>query len=272
MSSRHAFVEQLMGMPVSIHLRGDADAADRAAATAEVYRELREVDRVFSTYQPDSDISRLRRGEVTVAQCAPVVADVLALCAEAKAATDGYFDADLPDGDGVRRLDPSGLVKGWAVERAARHLAALGGDDWYLNAGGDIALGLSMKGAQGSKGSPGSEGWPGGVPWRIGIEDPHRPDQLLGVAALSGGAIATSGTARRGAHILDPRSGRPAVSLASVTVVGPSLLRADVLATATMARGGVDVDRWPEGYDAIVVAADGQRQLWPGPAQWFTPQ
>jgi thiamine biosynthesis lipoprotein len=250
-ATRRSWVEQVMGMPISVHLRGNASSSARQATVDAVYADLREVDRIFSTYRSDSDISRLGREEVTVADCDPTVAEVLALCEQARNATGGYFDAWLPGPDGVVRLDPSGLVKGWAVQRAAGRLASLGEDDFYLNAGGDIALGCAT--AQSSA-------------WRIGIEDPDRPGSLFGVLALASGGVATSGTAHRGAHIIDPTSGQPATALRSVTVTGPSLLWADIYATAAFARGADALDwlAWPDGYQAFAVAADGRRSATAG--------
>jgi thiamine biosynthesis lipoprotein len=245
--TRVARVQQVMGMPVSIHLRGSAGPTARDAAVDAVYAELREVDRLFSTYVPDSEISRLGRGEVTVDDCDPLVSEVLALADEARERTGGYFDVHLPDHSGTRRLDPSGLVKGWAAERAARHLAALVDEDYYLNAGGDIALR-----------SGGDE--PG---WRIGIENPDSRGTVLGVLRAASGGVATSGTAHRGPHLVDPRTGRAATVLRSVTVVGPSLLWADVYATAAFARGPGAVD-WLaslDGYAGLVVTRTGAVHL-----------
>jgi thiamine biosynthesis lipoprotein len=244
-------VDQIMGMPISIHLRGTAAPSLRQAAVDAVYAELREVDRVFSTYRSDSDISRLRREEITVADCDASVAEVLARCEEARLVTGGSFDAWLPGPDGVVRVDPSGLVKGWAVERAAGHLSALAGDDFYLNAGGDIALGCA------NNQSP---------PWRIGVEDPRRQDSLLGVLTMASGAVATSGTLHRGEHLIDPATGRAATAMRSVTVVGPSLLWADVYATAAFVRGADALDQltWPSGYEALLVTADGRQSASPG--------
>jgi FAD:protein FMN transferase len=234
-AGRQSFVEQIMGLPVSIHLRGYASAVARQATVDRVFAELRHMELIFSTYRADSEISRLRRGELSVAACDAVVHEVLDLCADASRRTDGYFDALL--GGGLDRLDPSGLVKGWAVERAAQHLASLG-DDYYINAGGDIALGLAG---------------PDSAPWRIGIEDPTRPDGLIGVVSLRYGAVATSGLARRGTHIVNPLTGTPATAFASVTVTGPSLLWADVYATAATAAGRLDAFAWPAGYEAMAI-------------------
>jgi FAD:protein FMN transferase len=246
---RRSWVEQVMGLPISLHVRGDgvrsADVCDRVDA---VFAELKAVDATFSTYRPDSEISRLNRGELDPDACSDVVLEVARLCELARAATDGAFDArDLPLPDGEHGFDPSGLVKGWAVERAARHLDDLAEHDYVLNAGGDIVLRAAAAAA----------------PWRVGVEDPLRADRILAVLDLREGAVATSGTAHRGEHIVEPRTGLPAASLASATVVGPSLLWADVHATAAMARGAaalalLDVE---PNYEALLVDAGGQVHL-----------
>jgi len=257
-TTRRAWVEQIMGMPISIHLRGSAPESRREAAVAGVFAELREVDAIFSTYREESDVRRLDRGEVTVEECDPQVREVLDLCARALDATGGYFDVRLPAADGSPHLDPSGLVKGWAAERAARRLSGLAGDDHYLNAGGDIALRCASTAAP---------------PWRIGLEDPHRPGALLGVLPLASGGIATSGTAHRGAHIVDPTTGRTAVGLRAVTVTGPSLLWADVYATAAFARGrdGLEWLAGLDGYQALAVLDDGTVRMTDGMREAFQP-
>jgi thiamine biosynthesis lipoprotein len=262
LAERRAWVEQVMGMPVSIHLRGSADPDRRQAAVDAVYAELRTVDRIFSTYRPDSDVSRLRLGEVTVEQCDPLVAEVLALCERATRETAGYFDAWRPGPDTVIRFDPTGLVKGWAVERASEYLADLGTDDFYLNAGGDIALGRATESADRGPAAQTARGW------RIGVEDPRQPGALVAVLGLDHGGVATSGTAHRGRHIVDPHSGQPVAALGSVTVTGPSLLWADVLATAAFARGADAIDRcdWPAGYEALAIGPDGEVTATPGMA------
>ncbi|HEY4410040.1 MAG TPA: FAD:protein FMN transferase [Acidimicrobiia bacterium] len=245
---RRAWVEQIMGMPISIHLRG-AGLADGAveAAVASVFEDLREVDSVFSTYRPDSDISRLNRGELTVAGCHPSVTEVVDLCDEAGRRTGGTFDPHLPGPDGRTWFDPSGLVKGWATERAAAHLEDVSrrvGVDFCLNAGGDVAVGVA------TTASP---------PWRVGIEDPDRHHGLLGVVPLRSGGVATSGSAHRGGHIIDPRTGRPADTLRAATVTGPSLMWADVYATATIVAGPAALEWIADlpGYEALVVTAAG---------------
>ena len=236
---RRRWVEHVMGMPASLLLRGPGlDDGVEPAVTA-AYDELRLADTLFSTYQDGSEVSRLRRGELAPADADPLVREVLDLCAEAKARTDGWFDVDLPGG-----LDPSGLVKGWAIDRAAAVLAdRLPELDVCLNVGGDVAV-RSVS----------------GEPFTVGIEDPHERTRLLtGVPVVAGG-LATSGTAARGLHIVDPHTGLPVEALASLSVVGPSLMWADVYATAGFARG-LAGPAWIGGlpsYECLAVHPDGR--------------
>jgi thiamine biosynthesis lipoprotein len=183
---------------------------------------LHRVDAVFSPWRADSQISRLGRGELALADCDPDVRDVAELCEQARERTEGWFDTDLPAADGSRRFTPTGLVKGWAVERAAEQLTALDDADFLLNAGGDVIVGCRRTDTP---------------DWQVGIENPADRSALVATVPLRAGGIATSGTAARGAHIVLPRTGRPAGGLLSVTVVGPSLMWADVYATAAFARG-----------------------------------
>lgn len=217
------YVEYVMGMPVSLALRG-RHTADTAAQEAwrSVMAELRWADAVFSTYRHDSWVSRLDRGEVTLADCPPEVAEVLALAEQAERDSDGAFSAHLPGPDGKRRLDPSGVVKGWAVERAAAALVDLSETDHCLSAGGDMTC-MTRD--------------PGTDPWRIGVEDPRDPTDLVAVVPVFTGAVATSGTAHRGQHLVDARTGLAPRGVASVTVVAGSLTAADVDATAAYAQG-----------------------------------
>ena len=218
-----------MGMPISLALRGRhaASAAGREAWNA-VIDELRGVDATFSTYRADSVISRLGRGELTTADCSADVLEVLALGREAEEQSDGAFSIELPAADGSRRLDPSGVVKGWAVERASRLLRNLEDTDFCLSAGGDMTCHVA---------DPDREAW------RIGIENPHDPTSIIAVVPIRSGAVATSGGAHRGAHIIDPRGGRTPAALAAVTIIGASLTWADIHATAAFVHGH-DAPTW----------------------------
>ena len=240
MSVRTAII---MGLPFSIHLRtaqehgpGPTEAAIDDAAEA-VWQSLRRSDAIFSTYRPDSDISRINRGDVAVDAADPAVAEVLELAGLATRITNGAFDVCAA---GV--LDPSGIVKAWATSRAEPPLQKLG-TDYYLNAGGDVLL--RSRSAR--------------RPWRIGVEHPLHPGGLLAVVQAPTGAVATSGRSHRGGHIHDPRTGRAAVGVVQATVVGPSLVWADILATAVVAAGPDTLDRaqWPPGNEVLLVTDSG---------------
>jgi thiamine biosynthesis lipoprotein len=243
-----------MGMPVSLALRGrhTNDVAADSAWIA-VVASLRETDLVFSTYRPDSYVSRLSRGEIELADCPPEVAEVFHLGAAAQVASTGAFSIRRPAADGGTVLDPSGVVKGWAVERAATILGELHDTDYCLSAGGDLTCRTLDPGAE---------------PWRIGIEDPHDPSRLIAVVPLRDGAVATSGTAHRGKHLVDARTGRPPALVASVTVVATSLTWADIDATAAYALGQ-DAAEWLRtrpGRSGLVVWQDGSTSVVGDPA------
>ena len=149
-------------------------------------------------------------------------------------------------------VDPTGVVKGWAVERAADHLRALEATDFCLSAGGDLVCRTLDAGAP---------------PWRIGVEHPLDPARLIAVVPVSTGAVATSGTVHRGDHLVDARTGRPPAGVASVTVVAASLTWADIDATAAYAHGR-DAARWLRtrpGRSGLVVWADASTTLVEGP-------
>ncbi|HYF73028.1 MAG TPA: FAD:protein FMN transferase, partial [Nocardioides sp.] len=105
-------VEQVMGLPVSLALRGRYAGGRRAEdAWAAAVTYLHGVDRVFSTYREDSFVSRLGRGELRVEECPPEVAEVLALAETARRASGGAFDVRRPGTDGRPVLDTDGVVK-----------------------------------------------------------------------------------------------------------------------------------------------------------------
>lgn len=236
-----------MGMPVSVLGRGSTSAlAGADVVVAAAFAQLRDVDAMFSTYRDDSAVSAVRSGATSLAESPPAVRAVARLCTAATELTGGLFDATMPDGT----WDPSGLVKGWAVERAARHLTRAPGLDWCLNAAGDIAIRCRA-----------------GEAFEVGVEDPGRPGRYAATFAVGSGGVATSGTAARGPHIYDPRTGRPADGfLASVTVAGPRLLLADVLATAAFVAGPgwAAVVASAPGYAAMSIGADGTIAAGPG--------
>lgn len=237
-------VEHVMGMVVSIDVR-DLITSPVAAAIEAVVAWLHDVDSRFSTYRNDSEISRFGLGDIGIDELSVDAEEVLRRCIELTDVTGGTFDAFAVPAPNGTDLDPSGLVKGWSVERAAGILESGGASNFCINAGGDIAVrGTSQP----------------GQPWRIGIRHPDHVDQLALVLALTGPvAVATSATYERGAHIIDPATGEPTADIASATVVGPDLGTADAFATAVFVMGEAGVD-WIEdqpGYDAYVISHDG---------------
>lgn len=225
-----------MGTVFTIDIR---DAGDWAGAIGSVTTWLHFVDATFSTYRVDSEISRIRRGELRVADADPHVAEVLDLCADAQRVTRGYFTT-LPDG----RLDPTGLVKGWSIERASELLRKAGSGNHAINGGGDMQLSGDAE---------------PGRPWTVGISDPHDRSRVLSAVTARDIAVATSGIAERGRHIVDPFTGRDAVGLSSATIVGPSLTDADTYATAAFVMGKSAI-AWVESlesYEGLLVADDG---------------
>jgi thiamine biosynthesis lipoprotein len=247
-----------MGMPVFVDVcdaDADAGAIDRA------YEWLRYVDATFSIYRSDSEISRLNRGELSLAETSAAVRSVLARCERLRAETGGYFDIHAPYARGgsapaagrgrADSVDPSGLVKGWSVLGAGGLLERDGARNYCVNAGGDILL----------RGHP--EGQPS---WRVGIQHPRLRDQVAMVLSLTAGGVATSGAYERGDHIVDPHTRRVPSELLSVTVVGPDLATADAYATAAYAMGP-DAASWCSrlaGYEAILIRSDDTVLTTPG--------
>lgn len=249
--ARRAWVETIMGTAISVHLISQS-AADRSAvdeAVSGCFEELREIDRLFSTYRADSDISRLRSGESALADLDPRIGEVAEDCLAWERATSGRFSAH-----GQGWFDPTGYVKGWAVEAAARrHLEPLLAEPGALavgvNAGGDLQL-FTADGAD----------WT----WTVGIADPARPGEIVATLEVRNGAVATSGTAERGHHIIDPRTGEPALSVLSATVVADGLTAADVWATTAVV-AGIDDLSWigaASTRTGLVVGRDGTVRRW----------
>ena len=224
-----------MGTVVSFDVPDCAGEPRGDGSLGRAVRWLHWVDATFSPYRDDSDVSRFGRGELPLADCAPELAEVLDACAAISARSGGYFTI-TPGGT----FDPSGYVKGWAIERAAAIFTAAGSAEHSVNGGGDVqCVGSRL--------------------WRVGIADPLRPGQLALVVAGRDFAVATSGVAERGAHIIDPHTGHPPAGLASITVVGATLAETDAFATAAFAMGSAALD-WVEnldGYEAFAITAVG---------------
>ena len=208
---RHA--EHVMGTVVSFDVPACAGEPRGDGPLSQAVRWLHWVDATFSPYREDSDVTRFGRGLLPLAGCAPELAEVIEACAAISARSGGYFTT-TPGGT----FDPSGYVKGWAIERAAAILTAAGSDEHSVNGGGDVRC-------------------VGDRLWRVGIADPLHPGRLALVVSGRDFAVATSGVAERGPHIIDPYTGQPPAGLASITVVGATLAETDAYATAAFAMG-----------------------------------
>ena len=185
----------------------------------QVFFEL--VDEVFSTYKDGSQVSRLRRGEIAIGNCSADLQEVWQLCLTAKALTFGSFDPWAVIGG----FDPSGYVKGWASDRAINILKSHGATCVQINAAGDLSL---------AGGNIVDEKL---IPWKIGVRHPEDAHTIVKMIEIYDGAIATSGTYERGAHIRDPHTGLIAIGARSATVIGPDGGLADALATALIVAG-----------------------------------
>ena len=219
-------------MPVTVNV---VDGAAQAEALDTVFEDFALLDRIFSPFRPESEVSRINRGELRLDDAGELVSQASELCRQYERATDGYFSAWI-----AGRFDPSGLVKGWAIDRASSILDSYGYRDFFVDAGGDVQT--HGRNAEGG-------------PWRVGVRHPVERDKVACVVLASGLAVATSGTYEKGEHIIDPHTGKPADALLSFTVVGPDILQADVYATAGFAIGsrGLEFVAQRAGYEAFAI-------------------
>lgn len=197
---------------------------------------LNEADELFSLYKPESEISKLVRGELPWPKATAVQRSIRDQTQDWKTITGGFFDSRSDS-----EYDPSGLVKGWAAQNAAHYLEANGIRDFTLNAGGDVYL---------------SAGLTKSFLTRVGIAN------LKPVASAEAGvslvlelfgtdyhAVATSGIAERGEHIWRNQGSKRFIQ---VSVVAKDLITADIWATALVAGGDL---AWPvfleNAHDAV---------------------
>jgi thiamine biosynthesis lipoprotein len=214
------------------------------AVIADMWAELDRLETLFSTFRRDSEISRINGGELHLLDASPEVIEVVDACTWLEQVSGGAFRARRP-GDAI--LDPAGFVKGWSAELAVKRLDRAGLQSWYLSIGGDIQTrGTAYDGS----------------PWRVAITDPNSRDAraVRALVEVSGDAVATSGTAARGRHLWDGRTGEPADAFASMTVVGPHLTWADAFATTAFVMGldGIDWVANFDGYRALAITTDGE--------------
>lgn len=232
-----------MGMPITIDIAGATATQDDLDR---LFAYFVSIDHTFSTYKETSEISRINRGELSVTQASETVKAVLALCEQTKKDTHGYFDIQH---DGM--LDPSGIVKGWAIQHAAHMLKEWGFRNFFVDAGGDMQV----------------AGTNHGQLWRVGIRNPFNRNENVKVLALTECGIATSGTAIRGQHIYDPYDrNMPLLDIVSLTVIGPNIYEADRFATAAFAMGrkGIQFIERTAGLEGYMIDAQARATLTSG--------
>lgn len=223
----------IMGMPITVEIASDYSPQN---LFDEVFTYFKKVDDKYSTYKKHSEVSKINRG-LPKDDWSEEMKQVMLLCEHTRQQTRGYFDINREG-----QIDPSGLVKGWAIENAAKILRAKSVKNFYIDAGGDIQ-------ASGHNGE--------GNPWSVGIRNPFNRTEIIKVVSVNDEGIATSGTAVRGKHIYDPFSECPAEDIVSLTVIGPNIYDADRFTTAAFAMGKKGIDFIHSlGYEAYMVTAE----------------
>lgn len=223
-----------MGMPITVEI---ADASASMADIDAVFAYFEHVNLVFSVHRPDSEISKINRGEIPYEQYSDEVKEVLARAEDTRRVTHGYFDALRPN----KSYDPSGVVKGWAIQNAHDLLRKRGFKHFFVEAGGDIAV--SGKNESGQK-------------WSVGIRNPFKLDTTVKTLHLTDCGIATSGNYLRGNHIYDPKSGKETSGeIVSITVIGANVYEADRFATAAYAMGykGIEFIESLQGFEGYMI-------------------
>jgi thiamine biosynthesis lipoprotein len=227
-------LQLLMGMPITVEI---IDSSVTEADLENVFASFRAVDDTFSTYKEHSEISKINRGELGEDEYSDTMKTILALSEQTRQETRGYFDIQH---NGI--IDPSGIVKGWAILQAAHMLKEAGFSNFYIDAGGDIQV----------------SGTKGGNPWRIGIRNPFNRKEQVKVLAITDRGIATSGTAIRGQHIYNPHHPEtPLQDIVSLTVIGSNVYEADRFATAAFAMGkrGIYFIEQLSGFEGYMIDA-----------------
>jgi len=228
----------IMGMHITIEV---VDPEVTSEIFKEIFSYFTAVDRRFSTYKSDSEISRINGGEISADSYSPEMKGIFALAEQTKKETMGYFDIRKPDGT----IDPSGVVKGWAIKNAAEILLKKGYRNFYIDAGGDIqSYGLNAEGKE----------------WNIGIRNPFKTEEIIKVVHVRGQGVATSGSYIRGQHIYNPYvPEKKLLEIVSLTVIGSDILEADRFATAAFAMGkeGISFIEQLPGFEGYAIDSAG---------------
>lgn len=225
----------IMGMPITVEVLD----SDNKKLLADTFGFFREIDNRYSTYKADSEITHINNG-LDKYKWSPEMRRVLRLCDLTKQQTNGYFDIEHEG-----KLDPSGLVKGWAIWEAAKRLCKQSVQNFYIEAGGDIQTYGQNAERQ---------------PWIVGIRNPFNLGEIIKVLQVKNKGVATSGTYIRGQHIYDPHHPTtPLAGVQSLTVIGKNIYEADRFATAGFAMGksGISFIENTDGLEGYMVDGKG---------------
>lgn len=228
----------MMGMPIMVEVVDNNVMAQDIEA---VFDYFHQVDEKFSTYKDTSEISQINRGEIKPKDYSEEMKLVLELAEKTRKETGGYFDIQNKN-----KMDPSGLVKGWAINNAAKILEKKGFKNFYIEAGGDIQ----------TKGNNDL-----GNLWKIGIRNPFNRTENVKIIEVSGEGVATSGTYIRGQHVYNPHDHDTEITeVISITIIGPNIYEADRMATAALAMGkrGIEFISTLNNFDGYMINNEGR--------------
>ncbi len=227
----------LMGMPITVEIPKESLALN---SIDQVFDYFNCVEQKFSPYKETSEVSKVNQGLLPINEYSTDMEQVLKLCEETKSLTDGYFDI-FHNG----KIDPSGLVKGWAIYNASKILDKYEFQNYYIEAGGDIQVkGKNEKNEL----------------WRIGIRNPFNIQEIIKIVQIGNQGIATSGTYIRGQHVYNPHQRNQDISeIVSLTVIGPNIYEADRFATAVFAMGkrGIEFIEKLNGFEGYQIDKQG---------------
>ncbi len=234
-----------MGMPVTIEI---VDSTSTLKDIDELFVYFEHIEQIFSPFRESSETCRINRGEILPENYSAEMKEILVLAEQTKKETNGFFNIETTPG----KINPVGIVKGWAIFKAAQILEKKGFENFYVDIGGDIQTkGLNSEGKK----------------WKIGIRNPFSNEsgqELIKIVYLSGQGIATSGNYLRGNHIYNPLNpDRKLEGLVSFSVIGPNVYEADRFATAAFAMGkdGIYFIEKLPGFEGYVVENNGRATM-----------
>lgn len=232
-----------MGMTAVIDI---VDMNVKKEDAEKVFDFFKHIDEKFSTYKADSEIEKINRNEIEEKKYSEEMKKILKLADKTKNETNGYFNIEKEG-----RIDPSGIVKGYAIREGSKMLRKYGYNNFYIEIGGDIEV--AGKNYDGEK-------------WKVGIQNPFNKNEIVKVVYLSDGGIATSGNYVRGEHIYDPTTGENTNKIMGITIIGPNVYEADRFATAAYAMGeeGINFIETLNGLEGYMVKNNKRAVMTPG--------